>query len=116
MGYVQMGSYVFNVNGTTIAAIPYVPTSHVQPRQRHPVRATGDLKMPLAARCRQRRVHRVFPRHRQVSRDVNLVGHVAIGGSCVCTLRGVAVPLTCTRNAEEDNKAKKQVRSPVSCA
>ena len=52
MGYVQMGSYVSNVNGTTIAA-PYVPTGHVQPRQRHPVRATGDLKMPLAARCRQ---------------------------------------------------------------
>ena len=87
-----MGSYVGNVNGTTIAA-PYVPTGQVQPRQRHPVRATGDLKMPLSARCRQRRVHRLFPRHRQVPRNGNFTRHRAIRASLKISGASGAVPL-----------------------
>ena len=97
------------MNGTTIVAAPYVPTGHFQPRQRHPVRATGDLKMSLAARCRQRRVHRLFPRHRQVSGNGNFVSHRAVRASFKRPTRRRTIPLTCTRrkDAVEDNKDHK---------
>ena len=110
MGYVQMGSYVVNVNGTTITtaavARPYVPTGHVQPRQRHPVRATGNLKMSLSARCRQRRVHRLFPRHRQVSGNGNFISHRTVRASFKRPTRRRTIPLTRIRrkDAVEDDK------------
>ena len=73
------------------------------------MRAAGDFKMPLSARCRQRRVHRLFPRHRQVSGNGNFASHRTVRASFKRPTRRRTVPLTCTRrkDAVEDNKDHK---------